>query len=365
MEVEEKKKNIGINLVFIILIIILILFIVLVIHKWYMDAHPKKISIDSEDVVKYDDYVYKIKYEFGYEGYIYLLEDNAIKVVSVQEIYKEMPSCNCLMPTGEFDYKDETIDFSDDTKERVIKVFDELYEKYEKKEFDLEDADLTKDQLRIVLAVIMNDEDEITIEDDLSYQVVNNELSAQNSNYKIVNSKMVLDNKTGNKIVDKIADYLNVVISKDFDEVSSTSNSLINSINDNYGVNFKVEMVYAGPYSLSFVYTKEGRLGTDVIYDVKGYTFNYNGDVEEFSNGWKDEYQQSALDNFMKSDLYLEQSSKLTKDWEKVIYDNMFLTGNWYLSDGKVKFLIPAKLLGLNDVTVPVIELEAEVSEEF
>ena len=102
------------------------------------------------------------------------------------------------------------------------------------------------------------------------------------------------------------------------------------------------------------------------MYDVKGYTFHYTGDIHEFDmNGWKKKYYKEALNNFMNTDLYINYKEQLNKGWETIMYDNMYLTGNWYLDDEKIVFLVPAYLLGFDEATAKVISIDAKVDEEF
>lgn len=366
MELEEKKeKNSNFKILFGIIGILVILLIALFIFK--LNNH-KTISSSGNKEVSYDNYIYKIRYDFGTESYIYLLPDNVIKTVEIQEIYDIVPDCNCMEPTGEFNYDEETINFSEETKKAVISVFDELYQKSGKKEFNADNMELTKYQQRILLATILNFEDQITIENNLTYEKNNEELNSKNNDCKIVNSKMILNNSTENESVNKIANYLNELINNDFDEVNTDSKEIIENtdIKENLGVNLKLELVYTGPYSLSFIYTTEGQLGASAIYNVKGYTFHYTGDIHEFDmNGWKDKYYKEALNNFMKTDLYINYKDQLNKDWESIIYDNMYLTGNWYLSDEKLEFLIPAYLLGFDESIAKIIDIDVKIDEEF
>lgn len=362
---NKNIRNSKIKILFVIIGILVILLITLFIFKL---NDQKTISSSGNKEVSYDNYIYKIRYDFGTESYIYLLPDNVIKTVTVQEIYGDVPYCDCLEPTGEFNYDEKTINFSEKTKENVISVFDELYQKNGKKEFNANNMELTKYQQRILLATILNSEERITIENNFIYETINEEFNSKNNDFKIVNSKTLLTNSTENELVNKIANYLNELVNNDFDEINSTSKEIIEygGIEENLGVNLKLELVYTGPYSLSFIYRTEGVLGTTTMYDVKGYTFHYTGDISEFDmNGWKEKYYKEALNNFMNTDLYINCKEQLNKDWETIMYDNMYLTGNWYLDDEKIVFLVPAYLLGFDEATAKVISIDVKVDEEF
>ena len=367
---RNNVKGLKIKMLFVIIGIIVILLLVLFVFKWDNNKKTTTSSIgDSNKNGDYynNNYIYKIRYDFGMESYIYLLPDNVIKTLGISEIYDVTPDCNCLKATGKYSYDENTINFSEETKKIVINVFDELYKKSGKNYFDAKDMELTKYQQRILSATMLNSEDKITIEKDFDYKIVNEEFSSQNNDYKITNSKTVLNNETKNELVNKISDYLNEIVNNDFDKINNDSKKLANKsgIRENLGVDLKLELVYVGPYSLSFVYTKEGKLGTSSIYDVKGYTFNYVGNVQDFPNGWKDGYYEKALTEFTKTDLYKEYSNQLNDDWQSKLYDNMYITGNWYLGDDKLVFLIPAHLLGLDETTAKIINIEVKVDEEF
>ena len=365
MDLKVKyTKSSRVKIMFGIIGLLIILLIALFVFKW----HGHKAINDSTQKASYNNYIYKIRYDFGAESYIYLLPDNVIKTVNVQEIYDIESNCNCMKPTGKFKYEENTINFSKETKANVIKVFDELYKKSGTKEFNADNIELSKYQQRVLLATTLNSEDHLTIESNLKHKTINKEFNSKSANYKIVNSKTLLDDSSKNKTVNKMAKYLNEIVNNDFDKINNSSLKVIENGNvfENQGVNLQLEFVYAGPYSLSFVYTAEGQLGTTTIHEKKGYTFKYTGDINEFDmNGWKDRYYNEALNIFMKTNLYIDYKDQLNKDWKTILYDNMYLTGNWYLSDDKIEFLIPAYLLGFDETTARVISIGVKVDQDF
>lgn len=359
--VKKSKFKILMGLIGIKVTLLLALFI------FKCNSH-KAMTSSGNNEVNYDNYIYKIRYDFGAESYIYLLPGNVIKTVEIQEIYDIVSDCNCMKPTGKFNYNEETINFSKEATNVVINVFDKLYKKSGKKEFNADNMELTKYQQRILLATILNFEDQITIENDTKYETINEELSSKNNEYKIVNSKMILNNSTKNETINKIANYLNELVNNDFDEINRNSKKMIENmdIKKDSGVNLKLKLAYLGPYSLSFTYTIEGQLGSVSMHDIKGYTFHYTGDIHDFDmNGWKDKYYKEALNTFMQTNLYINNKEQLKKGWESILYDNMYLTGNWYLSDEKIEFLIPAYLLGFDEKTAKVINIDVKIDEEF
>lgn len=116
----------------------------------------------------YKNFIYKIRYDFGSESYIYLLENQVVKTVEIQPIYEECKELNCYNFTGKYDYKEQTINFSKEALEKVIQVFDELYQKSGEKEFNADAMELTKYQQSVLLAVIINDENQIAIENNMT-----------------------------------------------------------------------------------------------------------------------------------------------------------------------------------------------------
>ena len=225
--------------------------------------------------------------------------------------------------------------------------------------------ELTKQQQRLLLAVMTNDENRITLEDDIDYEIVKEKFT--NKTKRIENTKKVLNISKKNAMLNKIAEYLNAIVDKDFEQLSKDSKNLIESTDEEetLGIHLTLELVYAGPYSLSFTYTKEGKL-ENTIYDVKGYSFYYTGDIHEFDmNGWKDAYYKKALTYFVKDDFYLKHKDQFNKDWRTILYDNMFLTGNWYLEEGKLTFVIPAYLFGFAKDTTNIITISIDFEEDI
>ncbi len=360
---EEKKKG--------KIILLVALLLVLIIGVIFGLNFYNKNNVNDDDKqnieINNNDYIYKTRFDFGCESYIYLLENKVIKTVSIEPIYELVEGTNGYNFTGEYNYIWENINFTEETLNKVIEVFDELYKKSGQKEFNADELELNSNQMRTLLAVIMNDEDMITIEEDIEYKSISKKFENNAKNSKIENTMVILNNTTSNEIVNKIADYLNNIVNKNFDELNNDSQEIIEYLNEseNLGVDLKIKHEYTGPYSLSFTIVTEGQLGANGMYGVNGYTFDYAGNIREFSGGWKEKYYKRALEVFKNSDLYLNNSEQLIKDWEKSLYDSMYLTGNWYLDDKKIVFLIPSYLLGFDEATSKVIDLEVDFDEEF
>lgn len=288
-------------------------------------------------------YIYKIRYDVVSESYVYLMNNSDIKTIIKSETEEE-----------------NIVDFSGDVKKEVIQVLDELYKKSGKRDFNANELNLTDDEKRILRATVLNCENCITIEDNVEYIVSEKEFLSDYNDYKILNSKVNLNNNTENDIINNIANYLNDIINKDFNEYNITSEELF--VEGDLGVNLNLDLVYIGPYSLSFIYTSDGQLGATGLYNVKGYTFNYNGEIINFdTNDYRDEYYKSLLNNFKESDLFINCKDELISNWETIIYNVMFETGNWYYDkDDKITFLIPSYLLGLDDSYENVIEISVD-----
>ena len=317
---------------------ILCVFILLILILLTIYFVNKKNKVESDY-----GYIYKIRYDVVSESYVYLMNNSDIKTIIKSETEEE-----------------NIVDFSGDVEKEVIQVLDELYKKSGKRDFNANELNLTDDEKRILRATVLNCENCITIEDNVEYIVSEKEFLSDYNDYKILNSKVNLNNNTENDIVNNIANYLNDIIDKDFNEYNITSAELF--IEDDLGVNLNLDLVYIGPYSLSFIYTSDGQLGATGIYNVKGYTFNYNGEVINFdTNDYRDEYYKSLLNSFKESDLFINCKDELISNWETIIYDVMFETGNWYYDkDDKITFLIPSYLLGLDGSYENVIEISVD-----
>lgn len=142
-------------------ILLIAVFIILVLAGglvWFINNQNEVKEINSKG------YVYKVRYDFGTESYIYLLPDDVLKVVQISPIYQEDEACDCYEFTGEYRNDEEIIDFSDEAKEAVIEVIEELYRVSGKREFNADDMNLTDYQDQVLLAVMLNSEDKIILE---------------------------------------------------------------------------------------------------------------------------------------------------------------------------------------------------------
>ena len=355
MTINNKSTNImqiSLKILFLFLFIILILFTISWVNK------KKSVKVESDY-----NYIYKIKYDYGSESYIYLMPNEKIKAIVKREIFETNLDCNCGISTGEFHEEEIIVNFSGAVKKKVVQVLDELYKKSGKRDFNANELNLTDDEKRILRATVLNCENCITIEDNVEYIVSEKEFLSDYNDYKILNSKVNLNNNTENDIVNNIANYLNDIIDKDFNEYNITSEELF--VEDDLGINLNLDLVYVGPYSLSFNYITEGQLGATEIYDIKGYSFNYYGGVCNFDTlEYKNEYYEKLLNNFMETDIFINNSEELNPDWKSKLYDFMFEIGNWYfVGEDKINFIIPTYLLGINGSYENIIEICVDNSD--
>ena len=133
------------------------------------------------------------------------------------------------------------------------------------------------------------------------------------------------------------------------------------NIEDMCNSRLKLEIKYIGSSNVSFTYLKDGIYKG---YELKGYTFNIGtGEIIPVYNGFKKEYYESAIKSFTNSEFYKTIEELLAENWKDILYENMFEIGNWYITEKKIIFLIPAYLLGLDNAVAQVIEIEIDNSK--
>ena len=147
----NKRKRI-----LLIIFVILFFFISIGFILFYRQSLFKNASNNK---VQYSDYIYKIRYDFGAETYIYLFENRMIKTLTITPLTEPCFELNCMHFTGEYSYEEKEIQFSSELKDKAIKTLDALYEVSGKKEFDADKMELTEYQKSVLLAILLNDED--------------------------------------------------------------------------------------------------------------------------------------------------------------------------------------------------------------
>ena len=76
------------------------------------------------------------------------------------------------------------------------------------------------------------------------------------------------------------------------------------------------------------------------------------------------ERAERELNNFMETDIFINNSEELNPDWKSKLYDFMFEIGNWYfVGEDKINFIIPTYLLGINGSYENIIEICVDNSD--
>lgn len=363
-EKDSKRKTIVFGIVF----LFTILFIVIIAFAWYDSGREEKRPTNSNTNIEnhYNyDYKYVVQTYFGADCFIYLLRDDSVKVVVKTPVYDTCEGTNCLVATGEFDYEETSIQFSDKSMDKVREFITSLFKNKREKYINLEGIKLSSSEERIEMALLLNTEDMITFEDDLMYDTAVQQLKNSAGKVIIKNSKTNIASSS-NKIVNTIGNYLNVIVNKEWEKLAEESKKVIAEglvipENGELGIEYSLKLEDLGATTVSFVYSMNGTLGGVPWGDLKGYVFNSaNGELKEYPNGWKEEAYTEALESFKKKDDYKNSKDNLIPNWENVLKENIFTTGNWYLKEDKIIFLIPETLIMESPVSSHVIEIEIE-----
>lgn len=173
---------------------------------------------------------------------------------------------------------------------------------------------------------------------------------------------------SNNSIVNNISTYLNKIVDVRFADIN---NLAMEQIDNQYnqeeiynkplalGVDIKTELELDDIFYISLTINEQGNMGGVNWLSENGYVFNAaNGEIVDFSGGWKDYYYQEALKDFVKKDVYIDAKEDLFTDWESILKEEMFKTGNWYLDGNDVVFLIDGSVLGFDEATCKLLELK-------
>ena len=287
------------------------------------------------------EYLYKIRYDFGQDSYIYLMEDQTIKIVAYSPIYDTVPDCLCMEFTGKYQREETIVDFDAAAKAKAVAVFDELATKAGSNDFNADKMELSSYQQLVLLATTLSFRDYIMLDDELQIKT--------NTNGSIKYDIIITD--TSNETVTKVAEYLNPIIEADIQQLANVSA-------------LKLKIAYIGPFSFSVVYNKVDKDGH--IIDTQGYTFHSTGDIHPFDmRGWMDEYHEKAVASFKQSSNYIKYGDELESDWEDILEQHMFEIGNWYETEMSTTFIIPAKTLGITSLGDDIISIKIDIDEEY
>ncbi len=367
-EVPNKKKNTRKTIVFGIVFVFAILFVILLIMMMNdskkENGNSSNSNVDVENYYHYD-YEYVLQTFFGQDCYIYLLKDGNVKIVFKTPIYESCEEKNCFNPTGKFEYSEETLSFSEKSMDKVRDFITSFFDKKLTNYVNLEKLDLTLEQKRMELAILLNSEDDITFEEDLIFETKTNQV--KNSAGKVIfeNEKTTIM-ASDNKIVASIGQYLNAIVDTEWQRMNNAylenmRKGIIKDKLESLAVGLKFEEL--GVYSYSFSYAMQGSVGGAPLKDIKGYVFSSTGEIMEFPNGDKKSIHESAIEEFKKSKEYKEMKENLKGNWEDLLNENMFQTGYWYFKDKKIIFVIPEKLLSNNEMSSNILRIEVDNSD--
>ena len=372
-----KKRNLIITMIVILLLIALsygVLYVVNLKDKKTEEGNPtdeiKEIKEEEQPVEEPKDYIYKIKFSFSDDYYITLKQDHKIEVYHKSEIYEVCPNTDCMNPTGRYKEETKEINFKQSTQDRIIEVMTSLYGKAKNNDIDADSIPLTPLELRTLLAVVIEDEDMITIDEDIILTKENKD--TKTSTKTIIHHETTNLSTNDNQILQKIAVDLNAKTKKVFEEevanyekdIDMYEKSGLEQVN---GITKKLNVVYYGPYGISFIYYNSNiESGFITPNDsVKAYYYSYAGTEKQFPAGWKDKYYEKALREFINSTTYLNYHADLLPEWKTILKDNLFQEGNWNLEEGKLVFYIPGSILGIIPLQQPVVIIEVELEEDF
>lgn len=357
---DSKRKAIVFGIVF-VFVILFVIIIALTLYK--DDSEEKRASNSNSNIENHFNYDYKyvLQTSFGAEYFIYLLNDDTVKVVGKIPVAENCPEMNCMELTGEFDYEETTIEFSEKSMVKVRDFITGLFDRKLTNYLNLETVELTKKQKIIEMALLLNHEDMITFEDSLIFETKNKQL--KNSAGKVVfeNSKTTIATSK-NEIVNQIASYLNAIVENEWALLEEEFQGLLSEgfiFSGEDIINFTLKLEDLNASTVSFIYSMNGTFNSTVRGDKKAYVFNSaNGEVMEYPKGWKE--PEKVIESFKNSKDYESMQDSLMQNWETVFTENMYKPGYWYLKDDKIIFLIPETLISNSPIRDHIIELEIE-----
>lgn len=327
----------------IILIIAIILVILgLGIGGFFLISHKDTIKEELLFTPPKDyDYKYVLKYTDDKNYYIYLLESNEIKLVSESS-----------------DVIEETLEITESGNEKIISFLENLFQDKETKELEIKKEEATDEQIRVINAIINNDSDILTLEDDLTYE--NNENEILNSlKYRAALIKKQTISPTDNKILENISEYLNEIIDTDETEIRTLVTTKYNrTLETNYTVNLTTNLKYLGKDTISFTYLENGNIGNTKYDKLKGYIFSLDGEIVTFKDQDKEKYL-TKIDEYLKqTDTYTKFEEEISDDYLNNIEEEIFKSGNWYVSENKLVFIVTSDMLEVEDYNFKYIEIE-------
>ncbi len=357
---DSKRKKIVFGIVF----LFVILFIIIIAATWYDNSKKEKKPDNDIKIENYYNYDYKyvVQTYFGADTFIYLLNDNSVKVVTKTPVVENcIEGNNCLNTTGEFQYDEESIAFSEKSMNKVREFITSLFKNKRTKFLLLDRKELSKEEERIELAILLNSEDIVTFQEDLIFEEKTKQL--KNSTGKVIfeMSKTTIAS-SNNQIVNNIANYLNSIVEKEWSLLEQDCSEMLAAGGSFEGkdlIEFSLVMEDLGASNLSFTYSMAGTFNSTVRWEKKGFVFNVaNGEIYEYPGGKK--VTDKVVEEFKKSENYKNIKASLKENWEEILDNTIYTPGYWYIKEDKIHFLISEELLSDSPIKGHVIEVEIE-----
>ncbi len=357
---DSKRKAVVFGIVF-IFVILFVIIIALTLYKG--DSEEKRPSNSNSNIENHFNYDYKyvIQTTLGADYFIYLLKDDTVKVVEKMPISEICGETDCIEFTGEFDYRETTIEFSDKSMEKVRNFFAELFDKKLTNYLNLKTVELNKEQKIIEMALLLNLEDKITFEEDLIFETKTKQL--KNSSGKVIfeMSKTTIA-PSDNEIVNKIGTYLNNIVETEWIALEEELSKLLASgltFGEKDVIEFTLVLEDLDSYNIAFTYSMSGTIDSLVRNDKKGFVFNSaNGEIFEYPGGRK--VTEKVIEKIKSSEEYKNMSNALKTNWETILEELIYTTGSWYLKEDKIHFFISEEDISNSPMKGHVIEVEIE-----
>jgi hypothetical protein len=346
----------------IIKIFFIILLLLLLALGIYALVKPKKAAYENvvrEQPQIAENYLYSIKYNFSHDYYIIQKEDKTFEIYHKEKLYKECPGTNCIKETDQYLEERKPIQLKEENYTIVSETLNALHNRIGVKDIDADKEEITSLERRILLALIIGDEDIITVDKDVAYISKRDDSTVEGVTFY---NKYVLLDESDNKILNRIVLDLNPRIEKIYQEIKAEKEKDADlyaeaGLTTNTGAVMDLQVVFAGPHYISFM-TVAGLTSQDFVdptLRANGFVYSFAGEIKEFPAGLRENYYNKAVQVFYETPEYQEFKADLLPDWRNTFKNTMFETGNWLLNDDKVTFFIPAHLLGIVPLKEPLI----------
>ena len=174
--------------------------------------------------------------------------------------------------------------------DKVREFITSLFKNKRTKFLLLDRKELSKEEERIELAILLNSEDIVTFQEDLIFEEKTKQL--KNSTGKVIfeMSKTTIAS-SNNQIVNNIANYLNSIVEKEWSLLEQDCSEMLAAGGSFEGkdlIEFSLVMEDLGASNLSFTYSMAGTFNSTVRWEKKGFVFNVaNGEIYEYPGGKK------------------------------------------------------------------------------